>query len=57
MNLKVIRQLACAVTDQWPGMALDDCIRATDAALYRGKRAGKNRTASDTADGSSPTGS
>jgi diguanylate cyclase (GGDEF)-like protein len=25
------------------GIALDDCIRAADAALYEGKRAGKNR--------------
>ena len=26
-----------------PGMALEDCIRVADAALYRGKHAGKNR--------------
>lgn len=30
-----------------PGMALDDCIRAADAVMYRGKREGKNRTAAD----------
>ena len=33
-----------------PGMALDDCIRAADAVMYRGKREGKNRTAADSTD-------
>lgn len=38
-----------------PGDALDDCIRAADEALYRGKRSGKNRTvAHDAPDAMAP---
>ena len=35
--------LTIGFSEYQPGMALDDCIKVADTALYQGKQSGKNR--------------
>lgn len=35
--------LTVGVAQYWPGQTVDDCLRAADDAMYRGKQAGKAR--------------